>query len=92
MKLKKFNLYLKYPNEKIYDIYTVVTIIRDKVNLYRSILNKATNIVLVITLDILLIVIGKNLFSICKFICIITGSINNSNRPHNIYIINCIKF
>ena len=49
-------------------------------------------IVLLITLDKLLIVIGKNLFSTWRFIYITTGSIINSIKAQNIYINKCIKF
>ena len=59
-------------------------------NPHKSILNTETKKELVTTRDILDIVIGKNLFSIWRFIYIMTGSMANSPRPHNIYIINCI--
>ena len=62
----------------------MLPIILDKVNPHKSIPNTETKKELVTTRDILEIVIGKNLFSIWRFIYIITGSMANSSNPHKI--------
>jgi hypothetical protein len=52
--------------------------------------NTETKNEFVTTLDILDIVIGKNLFSMWRFIYIITGSMANSSKPQRIYMSNWI--